>query len=1014
MWTSIIVGLVITAVSIGARLIANALRTKETFRFEIDRPQADESAPIPVIFGTVNMKKPNCVWYGDEQSYVRDGERKYKIGLHLVLCNGNIDLIYGINYGGKRIWPTINPSSSSYYPHEYIESAWGPDITKYTKARFEDLGIIESTVKYYDGTDTQTQNTYLQEKIGNDDIPAYLGISSLVFEEFELGLSPSLKTIDIMVQRIFMGEEGLEQWYPEKAAIPTISDPEIVPFYGALWEVYEREAPGNLSYFHSDWFVSWVDRYDKFNIYYGELTPISQNLPIGSIGTSGMVPPYSIVNTWSPNTCKLLKKEITITGRHDVILDMYYEDGLIVFFDEFEIYYSKQELDDEDVVKHHMAAIPANIATKGTHTITVLVYDEIVDYGSGDSTYFTMRVFYRYFNSMNPAHIIRECLTNSKWGMSKFEHQIIDSEFKDAADILYDEEMGLCLEWDRQNDIKEFINDILRQIGGELRIDRSSGRFGLKLIRDDYTISELPILDESNINKITNFKKPALSELINEVTINYTDLLYSKPASITIQDTALVFKQGGIISKTVEYAGIVTAVAATQIARRDVAALVRGPSTCTIYVNSDASSLNIGDVFKLTFPDYGYNETIMRIGSMTLNNDKKRTIQINCTEDVYAMPTGGLIMEAPPDAVPQSQTAYDIVHSIVYEQPYYELVAEKGQSTVTALLAVNPDASFLATAGRQPTTPSIYAKMYVNPGTSYVYEGDMDFCPLAFVDEPGLSFLDTTINMYGDWSFSNVVVGSFLMIDDEIMSVVSIVDETEITVKRAVLDTVPAEHATGSRIYFYGNYHGSDITERNSTDELDVKLLTVTLNDELDINSASVRELTLNGRGIRPYPPADVKVEGLYFPSNGFGGDLTLTWVARNRLNLNVLDFTDSGETAESNTTYSINIRDTSTLELLDTFTGISALTYDIPNIASYNKNDLLIELFSVRDGFESLYKVQIIVNVVDVRMSSIGGVTFLTDNVSKVSSIGGVTFLTDNVSKVSSIGIVTFLKPSA
>lgn len=32
---------------------------------KLDTPTADEGSPIPVVFGTVLVKQPNVVWYGD-------------------------------------------------------------------------------------------------------------------------------------------------------------------------------------------------------------------------------------------------------------------------------------------------------------------------------------------------------------------------------------------------------------------------------------------------------------------------------------------------------------------------------------------------------------------------------------------------------------------------------------------------------------------------------------------------------------------------------------------------------------------------------------------------------------------------------------------------------------------------------------------------------------------------------------------------------------------------------------
>lgn len=34
---------------------------------EMDNPTADAGRPIPVVFGEMIVKSPNCLWYGDKQ-----------------------------------------------------------------------------------------------------------------------------------------------------------------------------------------------------------------------------------------------------------------------------------------------------------------------------------------------------------------------------------------------------------------------------------------------------------------------------------------------------------------------------------------------------------------------------------------------------------------------------------------------------------------------------------------------------------------------------------------------------------------------------------------------------------------------------------------------------------------------------------------------------------------------------------------------------------------------------------
>jgi hypothetical protein len=124
-------------------------------------------------------------------------------------------------------------------------------------------------------------------------------------------------------------------------------------------------------------------------------------------------------------------------------------------------------------------------------------------------------------DDMNPAHIIRECLTDPDWGMGYAESDIDDTSFIAAADTLYDEGMGISILWDRENTLEAFVQDIVRHIDAALYVDRSTGKFVLKLIRDDYDPEAIITLGPSEIESVENYRRPAFGELINAVTVNY-------------------------------------------------------------------------------------------------------------------------------------------------------------------------------------------------------------------------------------------------------------------------------------------------------------------------------------------------------------------------------------------------------------------------------------------------------------------------------------------------------------
>lgn len=34
---------------------------------DLESPKAEAGIPVPVIFGTITMKSPNCLWYGEKR-----------------------------------------------------------------------------------------------------------------------------------------------------------------------------------------------------------------------------------------------------------------------------------------------------------------------------------------------------------------------------------------------------------------------------------------------------------------------------------------------------------------------------------------------------------------------------------------------------------------------------------------------------------------------------------------------------------------------------------------------------------------------------------------------------------------------------------------------------------------------------------------------------------------------------------------------------------------------------------
>jgi hypothetical protein len=177
---------------------------------------------------------------------------------------------------------------------------------------------------------------------------------------------------------------------------------------------------------------------------------------------------------------------------------------------------------------------------------------------------------------MNPAHIIRECITERMgYPDADIEDDSVAPGFTYAADTLYDELFGLTLKWSREEEIGEFINVVLAHIDAYLYISRRTGKFNLKLVRNDYDIDDIPVVTEDDVVEWTEVSRRGLADAVNSVTVKYTDrLARGKDASHQVDNIAQMQQMDGLrVMATRNYPGISTGNLAVRVAQRDVKSL---------------------------------------------------------------------------------------------------------------------------------------------------------------------------------------------------------------------------------------------------------------------------------------------------------------------------------------------------------------------------------------------------------------------------------------------------------
>ena len=483
--------------------------------------------------------------------------------------------------------------------------------------------------------------------------------------------------------------------------------------------------------------------------------------------------------------------------------------------------------------------------------------------------------------SANGAHIIYECLTDADYGLGLSPGLINNGSFQAVADTLLAEGFGLSLLFSKQVPIEKFIQTILTHISAVLYTDKNTGNFVLRLIRAPTAgeISAALQLDETNIISLNSFERPSFAEMINEVIVKFRPQGDFKDRSIAVQDLASVQAQNGIISQTVSFPGIDNETIAARVAQRELKQYSTPLAKVSITVNREAWQVSPGDIVLLDWPDFGLIGMIVRILSIDYGTLTQGTITIEGTEDIYSLPFTTYLANQSPlwvDPVTNPQT---VAITGLYEVPFFE-INENFNPGLAA--TVDELTCFLQALPLNPPSASPNHEMQLSPDTiltNYFADATGGYTPSAILDAQLDIPTNSNIQTFSINSISGLVgvvsIGTYAYIDDEIVLIESIdLSVPEIGIRRGLLDTNPAVHAMGARIYFVEEFQTISIASfltdpvTQLGEDVFVRYLVRTNIGLLDIANATEFNLpNFFGRQALPYPPKQVQVEGVFYPT---------------------------------------------------------------------------------------------------------------------------------------------------
>jgi hypothetical protein len=568
---------------------------------------------------------------------------------------------------------------------------------------------------------------------------------------------------------------------------------------------------------------------------------------------------------------------------------------------------------------------------------------------------------------MNPAHIILEALINTTWGGLGYPVADLDlASFQTAANLLHAEGLGLSLLWAKNTSIEDFVKIILDHIDGMLFFSHATGLLTLRLVRSDYNIGALPVLNKSNILKLVEYSGPSATEAVNQVTVNWVDR-ENQPQSVTVQDLAGFARTNGQVNAvTLDFPGIASASVAYRVAARELQQLCMPLSSCILVINRTQSGLEPGDCFNFTWEPLGIADMVMRVHAVEVGVHTDSQLRITAVRDVYGL--GAISLTTPSTSLwvsPINEPAA-AVNRQVGEMTWWQFVRLYGESE--AVLAELDDASTLVVCycGR-PSSDALNYEMWTrNSGATEWLRRDTDSFPfvatIAGAVGPAVS---STLTLTAPIDEDLVRVGTYAALESELVAVTA-VDTTAntVTVDRGILDTIPVSHEAGARIWFHQDFQGVDSTERAESEVVEVRMLPSTSTGRLALADAPTNTLTCAGRMMRPYPPGNVRINGERWPESiGASDELVLTWAHRSRI-LQTVTFNrqDEGDIGpEAGVTYTLRLYgEANTLK--KTVTGITGTSYTWSSEVADSglgrlNTSVRIELESVRGSLVSFQK---------------------------------------------------------
>jgi hypothetical protein len=516
----------------------------------------------------------------------------------------------------------------------------------------------------------------------------------------------------------------------------------------------------------------------------------------------------------------------------------------------------------------------------------------------------------------NPIETLADIIA-TKFARLGFTTGALDvANFTEAATIIHGENNGGSWEIARPNRGADLMREILRQIEATVYQDPQTGLIKIKLIREDYDIDTLPLLDPTNITQVRNLSKTLWNQTTNQVRIKFRnrDNQYADDAAQD-QDFANINWQNKIRSTELLMPGVYRADLANQLAARERAKVSIPLFALEIECNREEVILRPGDPFKMAWPQYNIAQIVMRVRTFDLGAWDKGKVTIIAGQDefaandvIYADPseTGGIGGSTDPAEI----TQYAAIECPLWLLRQFDNTVDSG--------------AFVLAIARAPSTYSLSYDMVTSDDAFATYATALDAAiydgaavlngaygnGTAQGSDDGYDSGVTGLVIDGlDGKFtpeSGATVSSgeglILVSGTEVMGYETVADlggnSFRLTnIRRALLDTEAIAHADNATVVFLSGIDGLYEHEFSSTGSVTLRLLDHTNRGTFDVADAADIVVNFDQRIERPSPPDYATAGGVRTGNAARSPVMAIAWRERNRFD-NTIRYEDSATQA--------------------------------------------------------------------------------------------------------------------